>query len=60
MIEATPVKMSDNLDGKLSGEPRRGAVLISTGAGGTFDTPLLLKTAQRLNELGFLTLRWNF
>ena len=60
MIEAKPVKISDDLDGKLSGEARRGTVLISTGAGGTMDTPLLLKTAERLNDLGFLTLRWNF
>jgi predicted alpha/beta-hydrolase family hydrolase len=60
MMEANLVKISDNLDGKLSGKLLRGAVLISTGAGGTMDTPLLLKTAERLNDQGFLTLRWNF
>jgi predicted alpha/beta-hydrolase family hydrolase len=54
------VHFGNDLDGILDGQPKRGAVLITPGAGGTMDTPLLVRTAERLNELGFLTLRWNF
>jgi predicted alpha/beta-hydrolase family hydrolase len=60
MRESKYVQITDTLAGVLSGEPSRGAVLISTGAGGTMETPLLVKTAEGLNDLGFLTLRWNF
>jgi uncharacterized protein len=54
------VQFGNDLDGILGGQPKRGAVLISPGAGGTMNTPLLVQTANHLNELGFLTLRWNF
>lgn len=53
-------KVLDPVEGWLEGEARRGIVLISHGAGGNANTPLLLQTAGRLAELGFLTLRWNF
>ena len=54
------VQFGDSLDGRLSGECLRGAVLLSHGAGGTMDNSLLVNTAEELNALGFLTLRWNF
>jgi hypothetical protein len=54
------VTFEKNLSGILTGQPKRGAVLISHGAGGDMMTPLLVQTAQGLNENGFLTLRWNF
>jgi predicted alpha/beta-hydrolase family hydrolase len=54
------VKFGNGLQGNLSGESKQGAVLVSHGAGGTKDTPLLVQTCQQLNKKGFLTLRWNF
>jgi predicted alpha/beta-hydrolase family hydrolase len=56
----TKIHFGNDLDGVLEGQPKRGAVLLSPGAGGTMETPLLVHTAESLNELGFLTLRWNF
>ena len=44
----------------LTGAPQRGAVLVSHGAGGTLNTPLLVQTCEQLDKIGFLTLRWNF
>jgi predicted alpha/beta-hydrolase family hydrolase len=54
------VTFGNNLNGILTGQADRGAVLISHGAGGNMVTPLLVQTAAALNENGFLTLRWNF
>jgi len=54
------VTFGNNLPGILSGQAKRGAVLISHGAGGNMMTPLLVQTAAGLNEDGFLTLRWSF
>lgn len=54
------VLIGDHLIGIITGQPKRGAVLISHGAGGNMTTPLLVQTAELLNESGFLTLRWNF
>jgi len=54
------VEFGDGLAGVLTGTPKRGAVLISHGAGGTSSTPLLVQTSNQLDEIGFLTLRWNF
>jgi predicted alpha/beta-hydrolase family hydrolase len=53
-------KIENNLDAEISGTAKRGCVLISAGAGGGMDTPLLSKTATQLQSLGFLTLRWNY
>lgn len=54
------IAFADGLEGVLLGECKRGAVLISHGAGGNMRTPLLVKTAERLAAVGFMTLRWNF
>jgi len=54
------IKIEDSLDAAIGGTPERGSVLLSAGAGGNMDTPLLLKTATELQGLGFLTLRWNY
>jgi len=56
----TKVHFGNDLEGALDGSPKRAAVLLTPGAGGTMETPLLVHTAERLVELGFLTLRWNF
>jgi hypothetical protein len=54
------VTFASGLSGILTGTAQCGAVLISHGAGGTMMTPLLVQTATKLNDMGFLTLRWNF
>jgi uncharacterized protein len=59
-MTATSVKFGDSLEGLCQGQARRGLVLISPGAGGSMETPLLVHTANQLAESGFLTLRWNF
>lgn len=56
----TDVKFGGSLIGIEQGVPTRGAVLISHGAGGNMRAKLLEQTAERLADLGFLTLRWNF
>jgi uncharacterized protein len=60
IMTATSVKFGGSLEGVCEGQPRRGAVLISPGAGGSMETPLLVHTAKQLAQSGFLTLRWNF
>jgi predicted alpha/beta-hydrolase family hydrolase len=57
---ATEIEFGASLRGTLEGKPSVGAALVSHGAGGNKNTPLLVRTCQRLNELGFLTLRWDF
>jgi uncharacterized protein len=59
-MTAISVKFGDALEGVCEGQPRRGLVLISPGAGGSMETALLVHTAAQLAEAGFLTLRWNF
>lgn len=54
------VTFGSGLNGIISGEAKRGLVLISHGAGGTMRTPLIEQTANSLSSKGFLTLRWNF
>jgi predicted alpha/beta-hydrolase family hydrolase len=54
------ITIEDALDAKIGGTAKRGCVLLSAGAGGNMDTPLLLKTATQLQNIGFLTLRWNY
>jgi predicted alpha/beta-hydrolase family hydrolase len=54
------VTFAHGLNGIVSGEAKRGLVLISHSAGGNMRTPLIAHTAERLSERGFLTLRWNF
>ncbi len=50
----------DSLSGIQSGDGRRGCILLSHGAGGTMENSFLVQAAEKLNDLGFLTLRWNF
>ncbi len=61
-MDKTTVKFgaSQLLHGILEGDGARGSVILSHGAGRGLDTPLLEKTAARLADLGFTTLRWNF
>jgi uncharacterized protein len=54
------VDFGDGFPGVLTGTPERGAVLVSHGAGGTLNTPLLVQTSEQLAKIGFMTLRWNF
>lgn len=54
------VELGNGLHGVLQEGGQRAAVLISHGAGRGLDTPLLEKTADRLEAAGFTTLRWNF
>ncbi|MDR3612307.1 MAG: dienelactone hydrolase family protein [Candidatus Obscuribacterales bacterium] len=54
------IKIEGCLDAGIGGTAKRGSVLLSAGAGGDMDTPLLFKTATQLQNLGFLTLRWNY
>lgn len=54
------VEFGNGLHGVLQEGGRRGAVLVSHGAGRGLDTPLLEKTAERLAAGGFTVLRWNF
>lgn len=55
------VEFGNGLRGILSGaKAKRGSVIVTHGAGRGMDAPLLVKTAERLAELGFLVLRFNF
>ena len=54
------VKFGDGLHGILNGKGKRGAAIITHGAGKGMDAPLLEKTAIELAELGFVVLRFNF
>ncbi|HEY9776797.1 MAG TPA: alpha/beta family hydrolase [Planktothrix sp.] len=58
--DAEDVTFGDGLHGTIGGRAEQGAVLISHGAGGSKDTPFLKSIASSLEEIGFLTLRWNF
>jgi uncharacterized protein len=54
------IKIADSIDAEIGGTAERGCVLLSVGAGGSVDTPLFLRTATQLQNLGFRTLRWNY
>jgi Predicted hydrolase of the alpha/beta-hydrolase fold len=54
------VKFGDGLNGIVDGVGKRGSVIITHGAGQGMDAPLLKKTSDRLVQLGFLVLRFNF
>ncbi len=60
-MESRSIEFGSGLRGIISGAGGdRGPVIISHGAGRGMDTPLLEKTAERLAQLGFITLRYNF
>lgn len=54
------VKFGSALRGIVSGEGSRGSVIITHGAGKGMDASILKKTADKLAELGFVVLRFNF
>lgn len=55
------VTFGPGLDGIVSGaDGKRGPVIITHGAGRGMDATLLVKTADRLSEAGFVVLRFNF
>jgi uncharacterized protein len=55
------VTFGPGLDGIISGAGgKRGPVIITHGAGRGMDATLLVKTAERLSEAGFVVLRFNF
>jgi len=55
------VTFGPGLDGIISGASgQRGPVIITHGAGRGMDATLLVKTADRLAEAGFVVLRFNF
>lgn len=57
----TEVTFGTGLHGIVDGAGgERGAVIITHGAGQGMDSPLLMKTAKRLAEIGFVVLRFNF
>jgi predicted alpha/beta-hydrolase family hydrolase len=59
-MKEVKVTFGNSLEGICQGAAERGLVLISPGAGGSMQTPLLLQTAERLADLGFFSMRWNF
>lgn len=61
------VRFGNGLNGIISGatgssgsSKSRGAIIITHGAGRGMDAPLLAHTAERLADLGFIVLRFNF
>lgn len=61
VVKERNVEFGNGLQGIISGaSAKRGAVIITHGAGRGMDAPLLMRTAERLAELGFLVLRFNF
>ena len=60
MTDSAKLVSFDSLSGVISGESKRGAVLLSHGAGSTMENAFLVQTAEKLKALGFLTMRWNF
>jgi predicted alpha/beta-hydrolase family hydrolase len=54
------VKLGGGLTGVVEGSGKTGRAIITHGAGRGLDATLLEKTAERLAELGFKVLRFNF
>lgn len=54
------VNFGDGLDGIINGAGSRGSVIITHGAGQGMNASLLEKTSERLADLGFMVLRFNF
>ncbi len=54
------IVFGNKLNGIITGDGKRGGVVLAHGAGQGMDAPLLSKTAAGLAELGFVVLRFNF
>lgn len=54
------VNFGDGLDGIINGGGSRGSVVITHGSGQGMEAPLLKKTSDKLAELDFMVLRFNF
>lgn len=59
-MDDKPVSFGTGLRGIVSGDGDRGSVIITHGAGKGMDAAILKKTADKLVELGFVVLRFNF
>lgn len=60
-MQEKDITFGDGLHGIVSGaSAKKGAVIITHGAGRGMDAPLLAKTASRLADAGFMVLRFNF
>jgi predicted alpha/beta-hydrolase family hydrolase len=57
---STEVMIDGRLNGIVSGGGKAGTAIVCHGSGRGMDAALLVKTAQRLSDLGFLVLRFNF
>ncbi len=60
MAKQSEIKFGNGLLGTINGGGERGPVIVSHGAGRGLDAPILVKTAERLAQLGFIVLRFNF
>lgn len=60
LMEQRKVKFGAGLEGLLAGSGELGSVVMTHGAGSGMESSLLEKTANRLAELGFKVLRFNF
>lgn len=59
-MDGKSVTFASGLRGIVSGGGERGAVIITHGAGKGMDSAILKKTADKLADLGFIVLRFNF
>lgn len=57
---STSVVIDAGLNGIVCGGGEAGSVILCHGSGRGMDSALLVKTANRLSELGFVVLRFNF
>ncbi|HEY9685035.1 MAG TPA: alpha/beta family hydrolase [Drouetiella sp.] len=60
MVKEREIQIGGGLSGTVNGGGKRGLVIISHGAGRGLDAPILVKTAERLADLGFQVVRFNF
>lgn len=60
-MKETALVFGEGLNGIITGgDGKRAPVILTHGAGQGMQSPLLVKTAARLSELGFIALRFNF
>ena len=59
-MESKAVTFGAGLNGIVSGDGKRGGVILTHGAGKGMDASILRKTADKLAGAGFVVLRFNF
>lgn len=60
MVKEKEIEFGSGLHGTVTGDGKRGAIIVSHGAGRGMDAPILVKTSEKLAELGFRVLCFNF